>query len=88
MPRNPKPKGVEGGSQRTVYIDLAGSPTRAKVVGAGDDGIVVRAAGMEVSVAWSTLSPRRFCNIARKSSDDQETLAAYRAGHGLEGSSR
>ena len=76
-------RGAAGGKRESVYIDLMGRSTRAKLLAADGEGIKVRAAGMETTIKWSSLSPRRFYGVAKKYSNDHELLAAYCRGMGL-----
>ena len=73
----------EKGKRALVYVDLLGRPTRARPIGADEEGVVVSASGMEARMEWTALSPRRFYGIARKYTDDRAALSAYCRGMGL-----
>jgi len=75
--------GLAGGKKASIYIDLMGRATRGRLLGADEAAIKVSAAGMETSIKWSSLTPRRFYGIARKYSSDHELLEAYCRGKGL-----
>ena len=76
-------EGVASGRKASVWVELMGRPMRAKVLDADDNGIRVSALGMETSIGWSSLSPRRFHGLARKYVKDHDVLAAYCRGKGL-----
>jgi len=76
-------KGASEGRRARVYVDMAGKPTRARVLGAGGDGVNVSARGLEVTIKWSAFAPTRFYGIARKYSQDHASLYEYCVGNGL-----
>jgi len=77
-------EGAAAGRKARVYVDIAGKPTRARVTGADEEGLGVRARGLEVKVKWSGLSAKRFYGVARKYSTDHTALWEYCVGAGLE----
>ena len=76
-------RGTEAGRQEKVFIDFAGSTSRAKLISAGQAKLVFSARGLEVPVNWERLSPNRFYGIARKYTDNHRALSAYCQGVGL-----
>jgi len=75
--------GVAGGKKASIYIDFMGRTTRAKLLGADDAGVRVRASGMETVIKWDKLSPRRLYGIAKKYTEDHLLLGTYCHGMGL-----
>jgi len=76
-------KGVSEGRRARVYVDMAGRPTRSRVIGADDVAVKVSARGLEVMVKWSELTAERFYGIARRYSRDRQALYEYCLGSGL-----
>jgi len=58
--------GVEGGQRARVYVDIAGAPTRGRLVGAGEKQITVRTSAGQMELPWRSVSRRRFAGIASK----------------------
>lgn len=75
--------GVKQGKSEGVYIEMLGRTMRARVVAADEKGIPVQAQGIEVPIAWSDLTLRRFYGIARKYTDNHKALAVFCRGMGL-----
>jgi hypothetical protein len=75
--------GIAAGKREQVYVDLAGSASRAQIIGADDAALKVSAMGLEVSLEWTKISPRRFYGIARKYSENHAALCEYCVGFGL-----
>jgi len=71
---------------KRVTVDLFGRSARAQLLRAGDDGIVVRASGMEAPIKWSKLRPVRTASIAgayAKTGRDHLAIGRYLAASGL-----
>ena len=68
-----------------VYVDIAGRPTRARLVGADASAASIEAMGNRVSIAWSVMSPRRLGGIAGKyaaTGSDRVAIASFLAACG------
>jgi len=76
-------EGVSSGRRARVYVDLAGRPARARVLGADEEGVDVSAGGLEVKMKWDSIRPLRFYGIARKYTRDHAALYEYCLGYGL-----
>ena len=76
-------EGASAGRRARVYVDIAGRPTRARVIAADDGTVKVHAGGLEVRMKWSALSSKRFYGIARKYTRDHAALWEYCVGNGL-----
>ena len=74
---------MRDGREKAVTIDVGGRGMRGTLVAADEEGVTVRARGMEMQVPWSTLPPRRFYGIAKQYTDDHAALAQYCRGRGL-----
>jgi len=74
------------GRQLSVYVDMAGRPTRGKLMTADDDGVTLRVMGNEITMGWAQLSPRRLLGIARKYApkDGKAALDDFAFAAGLE----
>jgi hypothetical protein len=75
----------DGRGALAVYVDIAGRPTRARLVGADAASASIEAMGNRVSIAWSVMSPRRLGGIAGKyaaTSADRVAIASFLAACG------
>jgi len=76
---------------KRVTVDLFGRSARAKLLRAGEGGIVVKASGIEAPVKWSTIRPARLASLARaysKTGRDHLAIAKYLAASGIEDEAR